>query len=103
MLIRVLTVATESMLSSVEDVALGPATRIWKATVRSEPPESAPVELVEVELSPPVSGRPSPDITKPDGSMGMIDESAPPITMFMAGMSSGAYTTIDPEESVQLS
>jgi hypothetical protein len=100
---RVFTVATDSMLNSVEDEELEPETRIWKAIVRSEPPEFDPVELEELELVPLVSIRPSPDITKPDGSMGMIDESSPLIATFMAGMPTGAYTTIDTEESVQLS
>lgn len=50
-----------------------------------------------------MSTRPSPDITKPEGSMGMIDEPSPLIATSMAGTPTGAYTIIDTEESVQLS
>lgn len=100
-LIRVLTVATDSMLSSLEEEA-GLETNIWKATDRSEPPDDLPtIELVEAFAE--LSGRPSPDIIKPDGSIGIIDESSLLITRFMPGMSIGAYTTRDPKGSVQLS
>lgn len=101
-LIRVLTVATDSMFSSFEEVEQGVETNIWKATVSSEPPDDLPAfALVEAPF--PVSGRPSPDITKPDGRTGIIDESSPFIAMFMVGMSMGAYTKSDPNGSVQLS
>ena len=97
---RVLTVATDSMLSCFEDEGLD--TNIWKATVRSEPPDLPEFALVEA-VPVPVSGRPSPEIMNPDGSIGMSEESSPLIAMLMAGMSMGAYTTKDPTVSMKLS
>lgn len=104
-LMRVLTVATDSMLSCLEDEGL--ETRIWKATVSSEPPELPLLELL-VEADDPVIAalwlaRPSLETMKPDGRMGMVDESSPLIATLRAGMSIGAYITMDPRESMQLS
>jgi hypothetical protein len=99
-LIRVLTVATDSMFICFGDE--GPDTNIWKATVRSEPPDLPVFLLVEaLELS--VSGRPSPEITNPDGSIGMSEGSSPLKAMLIAGMSMGAYTTKDPNASMHVS
>lgn len=50
-----------------------------------------------------LSERPSLEMTKPDGSMGMAEESSPLVAMVRAGMSMGAYINIDPNESMQLS
>lgn len=99
-LIRVLTVATDSMLSCFGDEGLD--INIWKATVRSEPPDLSVFRLVEApEL--PVSGRPSPEITNPDGSIGISEGSSPLKAMFIARMSTGAYTTKDPNVSMHVS
>lgn len=85
-LIRVLTVATDSIFNCFEERL---ATNIWKATVTSEPPDLPVFSLVEAPALP-VSGWPSLEITNPDGSIGMFEESSPLMAMFMAGMSIGA-------------
>ena len=89
---RALTVATDSMFICFEVEGL--ETNIWKATVRSEPP---PLECPE---SPVISAQPSPDITNPDGRIGMLEESSPLTATLRAGMSTGAYTNKDPKGSV---
>jgi hypothetical protein len=76
-------------------------TRIWNATVTTDPP-SGPPALVD---APPLAApdRPSGQMVNPDGSSGMPEGSSPLITTFAAGMSIGEYTTREPDASVQLS
>jgi hypothetical protein len=100
-LMRLLTVATDSAFS-LDDGRL--LTRIWNATVTSDPaaagePTSGPPALDD-DGAP---GRPSGRMVKPDGRSGIADGSSPLITTLAAGMSIGAYTTSDPVPSVQLS
>lgn len=98
-----LTVATVSMFNCLIAVEL--QTNIWKATVRRVPPEPPVFEL----LASPATGvrlglgRPSPEITNPDGRIGIIEVSSPLTAKFINGTSSGAYTIKDPEGSVQVS
>ena len=104
-LIRLLTVATDSMLSLADGKEL---TRIWNATVTSDPPDLNPMLLLLVfELvdapSPPWSFCPSGEIVNPDGTNGMYEGSSPLIAMLIDGRSTGQYTTREPEESMQLS
>ena len=93
--IRLLTVSTDSTVSLADGRLL---TRIWNATVRRHPAEP------DGGLAAPSAvGGPSGDIANPDGSSATQDESPPFITRCMAGMSTGAYTTNDPDASVQVS
>jgi hypothetical protein len=98
---RPLTVATDSALS-LDDGRL--LTRIWKATVTTQPggDASGAAALLDAPASP-EPGRPSGRMAKPDGSSGMPDGSSPLITTFAAGRSIGEYTTSDPDASVELS
>lgn len=70
-----LTVATDCMFSSLDEEGL--EINIWKARVSKEPQEFAAT---------PSSG----ETMKPDGSIGMLEESSPFIAMFMAGIPIGA-------------
>lgn len=98
--IRLLTVVTDSKFSFADGKLL---TRIWNATVISDPPDLLCVlELLDAP-SPPCSPCPSGDTVNPDGSRGIYDGSSPLMAMLMAGRSTGQYTTRDPEESMQLS
>ena len=100
-LMRLLTVATDSAFSFDDGRLL---TRIWNATVTSDPAggdtPSGPAALDDDGDAP---ARPSGRMVKPDGSSGIADGSSPLITTLAAGMSIGAYTTSDPDASVQLS
>lgn len=62
---RLLTVVTDSKFSLADGKLL---TRIWNATVISEPPED---ELIGFELVEAPPGRPSGRMVKPDGRRGM--------------------------------
>jgi len=100
---RLLTVVTDSKFSFADGKLL---TRIWNATVMSDPPEPPMTlpELVLVEAPPPsCSPCPSGEMVKPEGRRGMYEGSSPLIAMLMAGRSTGQYTTREPEESTQLS
>lgn len=92
---RLLTVATDSAFSFADGRLL---TRIWNATVTSDPADGAWPALDDD-----APGRPSGRMEKPDGRSGIADGSSPLITTLAAGMSIGAYTTSDPVPSVQLS
>ena len=97
---RLLTVATDSALS-LDDGRL--LTRIWNATVTTQPGGDASGTTALLDAPAPDPGRPSGRMAKPDGSSGMPDGSSPLITTFAAGMSIGEYTTSAPDASVQLS
>lgn len=99
MLIRLFTVVTDSKFSFPDGKLL---TSIWNATVTSEPPDLlCTSELLDAPS--PWSRRPSGKIVNPEGSKGILDGSSPLIATFMAGRSTGQYTTSDPDESMQLS
>jgi hypothetical protein len=99
-LIRLLTVATDSAFS-LDDGRL--LTRIWNATVTSDPAAAAGEPSGGPELDDDAPARPSGMMVNPDGRSGIADGSSPLITTFAAGTSIGAYTTSDPDASVQLS
>lgn len=83
--IKLFTVSTDSTVS----LSVGKLfTSIWNATVNRLPP-------------PPSSAAGT--TANPDGSKATYAESPPFITACMAGMSTGAYTTSDPDASVQVS
>lgn len=108
-----LTVATDSMLSCLE-LDGGLETKIWKATVSSEPVDDDELLVFEelvIEASTFIAPneewsvlvRPSLEIISPDGSIGMLEESSPLIAILRAGTSIGAYIISDPKASTKLS
>lgn len=88
---RLYTVSTDSTVSFAVGWLF---TRIWNATVSSDPPVLC--------LTPPVLD-PLGRMAKPDGRSAIFVESPPPITSCIAGKSTGAYTTIAPDLSMHVS
>ena len=102
---RLLTVSTDSMVS----FAVGRLfTKIWNATVTREPVLLLPLVEVVWPLGEPWVGFvgwlwPSGRMANPDGRRETYAESPPFMTTCMDCTSTGAYTTREPDESVQVS
>ena len=93
---RLFTVSTDSTVSLAEGRLF---TSIWNATV-SRDPHTLGCDTVLWSLLP---LDPSGAIANPDGRSATYAESPPFMTKCMAGMSTGAYTTSDPDASVHVS
>jgi hypothetical protein len=88
---RLYTVSTDSTVSFAVGWLF---TRIWNATVSSDPRALCPS---------PLAVDPAGRMTKPDGKSATFFESPPPSTSCIAGKSTGVYTTIAPDLSVHVS